>query len=224
MERLLAEPYTEADQGRETAFKAAQNASKVRDWTEAVSKTLPAWPWARLGNPAWSNKVHHKILTVATVWAWARLDKATGNVVPGAGLVLFGPSGSGKSSATLARLVEGIGKVRRYGETGNDLQRLPSILWTTEADLVRDAWNDAGLVERAKRADILILDELGFSGGDKATGKPPVVLDVVCARYDRGKPTSATTGLTPDGLAERYGTGVYRRLTESAQTVSAHGG
>lgn len=72
---------------------------------------------------------------------------------------------------------------------------------------------EADLVDRAARADFLVLDDIGWES--KRAGADDVVLEVIAARYDAGKPTYATTGLRLEQFEQRYGSAVVRRLTEA---------
>jgi hypothetical protein len=66
-------------------------------------------------------------------------------------------------------------------------------------------------VERASKADLLILDDLGLER-DAAE-----LVDVVHSRYETGLVTWTTSGLTMGELRERYGEALVRRLIEGRE-------
>jgi hypothetical protein len=74
---------------------------------------------------------------------------------------------------------------------------------------------EAPLVEAAMRAPLVLLDDLG-SERDIATSP---LADVIFERHAQDLPTWATTGLTREPLAARYGAGVVARLFERARVI-----
>lgn len=129
-------------------------------------------------------------------------------------VTLVGRSEAGKTSlaaALVALLVE-------LAEEGRPeaLRLLWSALWTDELALSRArashklGGGEAPLVARALEASLLVLDELGgptVSGSDEA-------LEVIWRRWQDERPTIITTGQTGDKLIQRYGSGVFTRLTK----------
>jgi DNA replication protein DnaC len=71
---------------------------------------------------------------------------------------------------------------------------------------------ESPVVGQAMTAPMLVFDDLGQEAQDGT----PVVAHVIQRRYDRVRPTIATTGLTVEQLVSRYGAGVARRLIETA--------
>lgn len=65
------------------------------------------------------------------------------------------------------------------------------------------------------RAPLLLLDEIG---GESKTATN-AVKDVIWERVDNDLPTWVTTGFKGEQLAEMYGDGAFRRLTEGATIV-----
>lgn len=210
--------WSEDDEARAQARIRDANVAKVEAWANSVTDGLPSWKWARASNPEWMAKVDGRIVEAAKAWKWV-LPGDRDSIVAGKGLVLLAPTGAGKSSAIVARIHDGLARLRSWGNR-ETVGRLPSVLWVREADLVADQWAGGELGPRAKRADVLIIDELGFANGEKApTGKSPVIMDIVFRRYDDGRSTTITSGLASDQLAERYGTSMFRRLAEGATIV-----
>ena len=120
-------------------------------------------------------------------------------------VVFVGPSGSGKSSLACACL-------RR---------RIPHGLWLSALRLgtarIQHSAGDgeAALVARAMAVPLLLLDEVG---GETKTATN-AVRDVLFARHDADLPTWITTGFSSQQLAETYGDGAVRRITEGAYVV-----
>ena len=120
-------------------------------------------------------------------------------------MVFVGPSGSGKSSLACACL-------RR---------RIPHGLWLSALRLgtarIQHSAGDgeAALVARAMAVPLLLLDEVG---GETKTATN-AVRDVLFARHDADLPTWITTGFSSQQLAETYGDGAVRRITEGAYVV-----
>lgn len=128
-------------------------------------------------------------------------------IVGHGGLValLVGPSGSGKTSFAVAcmRAVS-----RPFFVSASDLDR---------AQIEHSAGDgEAPIVARAKRAGVLVLDDLGQ---DKISSFSAIEA-VILARHNAELPTWITTGLggTRDGVQAaidgRYNAGIARRLTE----------
>lgn len=68
-------------------------------------------------------------------------------------------------------------------------------------------------VERASKAGLLILDDLGLER-DAAE-----LVDVIHSRYEHGYVTWTTSGLSVAEIKDRYGESFYRRLVEGRQQV-----
>lgn len=189
----------------------------VDGWWSKIARDLPDWSWARFSNKSWESRCDGKLLDAVKRWPVFELDANTRKLSPRA-LVVTAPTGAGKSTAVLARLYMANDKLRQATIDGRaKVKYPPPIAWYTEAQLLKASWNDDECLERAKRIPLLVLDELGFAGGDQAAkGKTPVILDVLCARYDRGLATVITSGLSLDQIGVRYGSAIARRMQTSA--------
>lgn len=174
---------------------------------------LPRNRFNGFASEAWLSAVGPRV--VAAARAWQPLT---------AGLVLCGPSGGGKTSSLVSRLLEFLRDDEAAVAASNEPpQPLPSFCWTTEAELIADrrGWplgrGDAPRVEKAMGAAVLVIDELGYSRA------PELMFEVVSERVRHGRgPTSVTTGLGHSELTERYGTGFVRRLTDGGALVDLH--
>ena len=153
-------------------------------------------------------------------------------------LLLTGPSGAGKTIWCADAVLKYAHWVAsdECDPLSPEAHRLHGFLWTTGHALVRaNRYGDQGdpeLIERAKRASVLVLDEL--------TAEPisEVPFEVVHARYAAGLPTIVTSGLIPEGPKDeaepvklssfrgRYGDAMWRRLTEAGvgASIDLHGG
>ena len=138
-------------------------------------------------------------------------------------VALTGPSGCGKTTwcaltvlryiawATSAECDPLSPEASRLGQAS----RLGGFTWLVAHDLVRArreyrlGEGEAPLVEQAKWASVVVLDELG---AEPASELPFEIID---ARYAAGRPTLVTSGLTPKGFRDRYGDALWRRLTEN---------
>lgn len=211
-------PFSEEDDERARKRIRAANVQAVESWAKHVSDSMPQWKWARMDNDDWCRRVDPRIIDAVRAWKWV-VPKGESAIVAGKGIALLAPTGSGKSSAIVARLFDGLRRLVAWADR-EEVSGMPVVMWTREADLVADQWAGGDLCSKAKRADVLIVDELGFGNGERApTGKPPVIMDLFFRRYDDHKATSLTSGLSSEQLAERYGTALYRRLSEGSTIV-----
>lgn len=189
----------------------------VDAWWSKIARDLPDWSWARFANKSWESRCDRRLLDAVKRWPVFELDKSTRKLHP-RGLVVTAPTGAGKSTAVMARLCMAHEKLRQATVDGRARVKYPPpIAWYTEAQLLKASWNDDDCLERAKRVPLLVLDELGFAGGEQAAkGKSPVILDVLCARYDKSLATVITSGLTIDQIGMRYGSAIARRIQTNA--------
>jgi len=158
--------------------------------------TIPAWfRWARLDAPELRRRV-------ARAQAIPEAEAALG----AHGLLIAGPSGSGKTSLACALL-------RAWDARHPGRQGLFTTAWDLGGARAQHALGagEAPAVERAKSADLLVLDDLG-SERDAASSAVP---DVIFARAQAGLPMWVTTWMSPQAIAQRYGDGIARRLYEA---------
>jgi DNA replication protein DnaC len=67
-------------------------------------------------------------------------------------------------------------------------------------------------ITKARTCSLLVMDDLGWERPHQSQA----IADVLASRYDEGVSTIATSGLTLQGLSERYGDAVIRRVCETA--------
>lgn len=127
-------------------------------------------------------------------------------------VLLTGNAGTGKTSLAVAmmrHIVDG-------GETG---ARFVGAYWLAKARLEhRLGEGEAPLVATAMRAPVLVLDDVGIEL-DKTTA----VHEVIYERHAREQRTIVTTGFGYRQLADRYGDGIARRLSERAVVIKCGG-
>jgi DNA replication protein DnaC len=119
--------------------------------------------------------------------------------------VIVGTAGSGKTSLAVA-----CARVR-----------LPHA-WFVTARLLGTAriqnaagHGEATLVQRAVKAPLLLLDDLGIESNTATNAVP----DVIAERHEANLTTWITTGFTRGELANRYGDGIARRIFEGAAVI-----
>jgi len=151
---------------------------------------------------------HQHALTVCRDYA----EQFDGFARRGAGLILSGRPGTGKShlaAAILQVLVE-----RR------------SVLYTTCMDLiraVRETWRRDSdrtatqVLNALQRLDLLAIDEVGVQTGTE--NEQAILFDVLDRRYREVKPTILLTNLDKGGLQEFVGERTFDRLAETCRWV-----
>ncbi len=125
-------------------------------------------------------------------------------------VVLLGPPGAGKSTLAAAILAG-------EAERGRTIAWAPA-LRLAHARAESRLGAEADEVQRAMRADVTAIDDLGQEG----LGPLSAVIDVVHARHDAERPLIVTTGLPRRDLASRYGGGVGRRLLEQSLVIEVN--
>jgi len=189
-----------------SADERRQRLVRVRDRVGALTRSLPPWPWARVSDPRFVERVRVERYRAFA----AKFAPQHGNVV------LSGASGAGKTAAMCAAAA-------RLSSAAIDAadERAPICrsLWTDAHALVRATREHrlgAGTCPEllaATRASVLWLDELGQEPRTEA------LWEIVDERYEHGLVTVVTTGLRVDELRQRYGEALLRRLTERGTVI-----
>lgn len=182
-----------------TRTAAQAHADRLRQRTEAVRRVLPArYAGLDLANPEVERRVQRR---GAIAFVTEHLDAP--------GLTFMGPSGAGKTTLACAALPT---YVRERGGS-------PMFVAARELAQARALHSlgdgEPALVERAMRADVLILDDLGIEEHATRSAVP----DVIDERYDRQLVTWVTTGLTVEAITQRYGAGRARRIFEDPVVI-----
>lgn len=214
--------YYENSSATESHFEIARRVAfgeEPEQWRARVTRygalRLP-FPFATFENPEFLGRVQSRQITAAA--RRYQLDRS---------LVFAGPTGCGKSTLTAAmlrRIAATEVASTLAGPVGAEpsllLRQLAGLVWVDGFTLVKArkehplGRGEAGLIERAFEAPILVLDELGFEPLSE------VVFEVADRRYRDGAITIVTTGQTPAGFAARYGDACWRRFAERGAVVS----
>lgn len=178
-----------------------------------VLAPLPAWEWARFGRPE-MRAVSRRLYDAAEAWS-----PEDGN------LVLLDPtSGAGKTASAVAIIHRLVDDAMRPGATHAERTHARGIRYLSAYDLATARRNhplgagEAPLIRQAKRATLLVIDEVGF---ERAVDT--AIPDVLNARYQMALPTVVTAGMTEPDFAAYLGDAVKRKLCGRGQVVSAGG-
>lgn len=208
----------------ERAVKLARSAATLR--VSSVFSRVPAWSHARVNTPEFGKLCRTpKLRALAESWTFNDGSR-----------LLLGPSGIGKSTATIALVrrlcleaieaevraagdeldqrLDDLGQERRVRTSA--LIQAEGIVWTS-ARILAAARREHGfgsgapeIVKLAASASLLIIDEMGSELDDRDGD----LLAVIDARYNDGEPTIATSGLQPTEFVGRYGSAFLRRLSD----------
>lgn len=210
--------------GGELAALARQRLAEVRaaqpaHWPAPPVPAPPAAgpPLEDVRDRAWADAIppRHRLARVDGIRSpdvrdhvidWATRDDATN-------LVLYGPTGTGKTYAATAA-------ARERHEAGATIAywRVPVLLRA----LRPDGEGDPRLLERLCRVGLLVLDDVG---AHKGTDWADEQLDVIVGeRWDHERPTVATTNLPPEDLGPVVGGRAWSRLLGDGALVLALGG
>lgn len=172
--------------------------TKREQATAEARKGLPErFAWATLEAPEMLARVH----VVGRSGQRVSVADAARHVLAhrGPAVTFLGPAGSGKTSFAVACL-----------------RTVPGPMYVAAATLERAriehraGEGESPLVRRALSARVLLIDDLGQDKPSSVSAVEAVIL----ARHDASAATWVTSGLSPDEIANRYGEGVRRRLTE----------
>jgi len=136
---------------------------------------------------------------------------------PAGDMVLIGDTGAGKTTLAIAMLASW---VRRDPASRTGPRFAES--WKLAGAAARHplGQGEAPEIREAKRAPLLIVDDLGSEMDDKRG----VLAEVIFSRHNDELPTWITTGFDAEYLVSRYGSQVIRRLLEHGKRVQLGGG
>ena len=149
-------------------------------------------------------------------------DQIIENVWDGIGLLLFGPKGHGKTHAAIALLKKALAhNARGLFLPVNRLQEV--VIERSRLEFDED--EDVTILERARLADLLILDDLGEEHTKDFSAR---MLENLCRyRSNRHRATIFTTNLNPDPkvgeLVQHYGTWIESILKGMAAPIKVIG-
>jgi DNA replication protein DnaC len=156
---------------------------------------------AEAGTPRWRVRT----------WALGMAD----HVRRGRGLVLVGPTGTGKSmlAAGITQRARSLGISTRWVSVASWLEELETLRQVSREEWAREQ-------ERLRRVRLLVLDDLGAEDVRAWARR----LDaIVSARYDARLSLLVTTNLGPDALRRTYGDRVASRLAGTCDWIELSG-
>lgn len=125
--------------------------------------------------------------------------------------VLLGPTGCGKTSTAAMLVRRALAEFEASG--GKRRSCATDLVWAHATEIaVAERRHALGagepeLLVRARRAGLLVLDDLGLE-------EQGAIVPVLVTRYDQGLATIVTTGLTKSALTKHLGASGNRRLVE----------
>lgn len=183
--------------------RADTEAKEIAARLAAVEEQIPVrYRWATVNSPELRRRV-------VPEQAIARAVAAAG----ASSLVLLGPAGSGKTSLACAVLRA---EASRRGIYAGTYTTAFALAKARQEHKLGDG--EAPIIERACKARLLLLDELGAE-----LGRNTAVQEVFCARHDAELPTIYTSGQSVEELIQRYGDMVARRLLQGATVIHLGG-
>jgi DNA replication protein DnaC len=130
----------------------------------------------------------------------------------GAGLILMGPPGTGKSHLSAA-ILQALADSRRVQYTSAvDLIRAVRATWRRDSEQ-----SERSLFSFLGSLDLLVIDEVGAQYG--TDGEAKIIFDVIDHRYRDLRSTILITNRDRGGLREDIGDRAYDRLTETSRQV-----
>lgn len=187
-----------------TACPWCEEAAKVEKASTVVAiarRTIPPrHAWAELGSRLLLERVH----PVSAIEAGKRAIMAQS-------LVLLGDSGAGKTSLGCALLVE---RMRREPHRARTF-RYVSSYQLANAQLRAKAGREVEVIELAKSAALLLLDDLGAEPSLATSAVP----EVIAHRHELELPTWFTSGFPSEEITARYGNGIARRIYHHATAI-----
>lgn len=184
--------------------ECAERQRRVRVRQRTLAATLETVPvryrWCSYDAPDLTKRVLDR----------AAATKARAAIVGGADRLLFTGDGAGVGKTVLATCSL-LAAAATRGLRGRFIEAQSLAMTRALARLGAEP----DVVVSAFEVDALVLDELG---ADKPVHSSPIA-EILHRRHADMKLTIVTTGLTLDQLAEKYGDGIARRLTEGAVEI-----
>lgn len=151
---------------------------------------------------------HRHALTVCRDYA----EQFAAHARKGAGLILAGMPGTGKSHLVAAILQSLIAARDVRYTTCMDMIRAVRETWRRDADRT-----ESQVLNALQRLDLLAIDEIGMQYGTE--GEQTILFDVLDRRYREVRPTIILTNQDQKGLREFVGDRTFDRLAETCRWV-----
>ena len=172
----------------------------------------PKFTSARVGAPELRQRVQLEPSAFKAAYREAMAGKS---------LVLHGGQGCGKTSVAVALFRAILDRGRGKDATKENAHLARRAFFVSSYDLARDRARhklgdgESPLIERAMRASLCVIDDLGSEAETQLSG----VGDVVYERWGQDRPTWVTTWANPEEIGVKYGGGIARRVFENAHVV-----
>jgi DNA replication protein DnaC len=151
-------------------------------------------------------------------------SKATDNLTEGMGMVLYGPTGVGKTHLAQGVLVNVVGSHTRSGIFVTSDRYVDMVYDEMRNDgELPEPYSDPFLMKYMRRTfDLVVLDGLG---AERATTEfaRNALISLVDNRYEEKLTTVVTTSLSPNELSRTYGKRVLSIFQESCYFINVEG-
>ena len=151
-------------------------------------------------------------------------SKATDNLTEGMGMVLYGPTGVGKTHLAQGVLVNVVGSYTRSGIFVTSDRYVDMVYDEMRNDgELPEPYSDPFLMKYMRRTfDLVVLDGLG---AERATTEfaRNALISLVDNRYEEKLTTVVTTSLSPNELSRTYGKRVLSIFQESCYFINVEG-
>lgn len=187
---------------RRTCSPCIAKREAARRENAAARSVPPRFEWATLECEMLSARLKCPLPTPERIEAIMRADR----------VVFVGRGGTGKTSLAVALM-------REAARRGADAHFMASYRLATARAKYPLGEGEPPLVERARTAGLLLLDDVGNEHDTKMSD----VRTVVFERHDYERPIWITTALSSRELGAAYGGGFLRRIGEGAVAVDCGG-